>query len=196
MTRTPMHPRPLPLSLALLSLAVASLLSACDDGSRPAVDFSPTPASSPAPAAPRIGNRPAELSLQERRLPLTSVRECNLERANGTVFTGTPLPVARSASLVLSGWVVDAQRNSVPATVDVRLVGNTDNRAWKAQAHTGGRRDDVMKLLGGNAAYASPGFSVTLDPSALPPGTYRAYVVFDGGSGGKSCDNGRAITIE
>lgn len=196
MTRNPMHHRPLPLSLAMLSLAAVSLLAACSDSSRPVVDFSPTAGSAPVPATPRIGNRPVELSLQERRLPLAPVRECNLERVNGMIFSGAPVTVARSASVVLSGWVVDAGRNAIPATLDVRLVGNTDNRAWKAEAHTGAHRDDVRKLLGGNAAYGSPGFSVTLDPSALPPGTYRAYVVFDGGSGMKSCDNGRAVTIE
>lgn len=190
----PIYPRR--LSLVVLSLAVSSLLAACNNGSRPAADFSAAPASVKAPATPRIGDRPTELSLQERKLPLTSVRECNLERVNGKVFTGTPVAVARGASVVLSGWVVDAQRTSVPATLAVRLVGMTDNRAWKAEAHTGARRDDVKTLLGGNAAYASPGFAVTLDPSALPPGTYRAYVVFDGGSGTKSCDNGRGITIE
>jgi hypothetical protein len=187
---------PLSSCLLPLSLAASLLLAACNDNSSPTADFSPTPGSAPAPATPRLGNRPTELSLEERRMPLTAARECNLERVNGAIFSGTPVTVARSASVVLSGWVVDAEHTNVPATLAVRLVGNTDNRAWKAEAHTGGHREDVKTLLGGNAAYASPGFSVTIDPSALPPGTYRAYVVFDGGSGARSCDNGRAVTIE
>lgn len=198
MTLKSLRSRALPFSMALLSLATLSLLAACNDHSNPNVDFSPPANSSTAPAAAAAptGTRPTELTLQERKLPLTSVRDCNLERANGKVFSGTPMTVARDASVVLSGWVADVQGGNVPATLDVRLVGNTDNRAWKAQAHTGGRRDDVKALLGGNAAFASPGFSVTLDASALPPGSYRAYVVFDGGAGMKSCDNGRAITFE
>lgn len=196
MIRTTPKSRRVPLSLALLSLAATSLLAACN---KPATDFSATSSAEvpPPPAAtPRIGSRPAELSLQERRTSLTVVRECNLERANGAIFTGAPATLARSASVVLSGWVADVRGNAVPATVDVRLVGQTDNRAWKVQANTGARRDDVRKLLGGAEAYAAPGFAVTLDPSALPPGTYRAYLVFDGGSGAMVCDNGRAITLE
>lgn len=186
-----------PMSMAALLLLAMSLLSACNDNSNPAVDFAPPAGSTSANAnAPRIGNRPAELSLEERRQPLTPVRECNLERVNGTVFAGAPVTVARNASVVLSGWVADVQGGNVPATLDVRLVGSADNRAWKVQAHTGGRRDDVKALLGGNAAYASPGFAVTLDPSALPPGSYRTYVVFAADSGAKSCDNGRALTLE
>ena len=196
MIRNRMHIHPVSVSFAMLALALSALLAGCDDSSRTAADFSPIPASTSAPVAGHIGDRPTELSLRERRLPLTSVRECNLERVNGKIFTGTPVTVERSASVVLSGWVVDAARTTVPADLAVRLVGMSDNRAWKVSAHTGGRREDVRKLLGGNAAYANAGFAATLDPSALPPGTYRAYVVFDGGSGTRSCDNGRGITIQ
>lgn len=178
------------LSLSVLSLAMFSLLGACDDGSKSASGDA-----SPRPSLPNaIGT--SELSAQERRVPLTAVRECNLERVNGTPFSGAPVSVARSGSVVLSGWAVDAGGSEVPSTLDVRLVSKTDNRAWKAQAHTGGARADVKALLGGSAAFANPGFAATLDPSMLPPGTYRAYVVFESSSGEKSCDNGRSITVE
>jgi len=197
MNPRPLHSRVSPPSIAALSLLAMSLLSACNEHSNPSVDFSPPPGATTANANPvRIGERPAELSLAERRQPLTPVRDCNLERVNGTVFSGSPVTVARDASVVLSGWVADVQGGNVPATLDLRLVGSADNRAWKVQAHAGGRRDDVKALLGGNAAYASPAFAVTLDPSALPPGTYRAYVVFASGSEMKSCDNGRSIALE
>jgi len=172
----------------MLSVLALTLLAACDDGSKPAANL---PAATAAAAA-----RPTELSMQERSVPLAAVHECNLERVNGTAFTAAPATVARSGSAVVSGWIVDAGRGNVPATVDLRLVDGTDNRMWKAGGHTGGARADVKALLGGNAAFANAGFAVTLDPSTLPPGTYRAYVVFDGAGGAKSCDNGRTITIE
>lgn len=175
-------------SLTMLSLATLTLLAACDDGSKPAANL-------PAPAAATT-IRPTELSMKERDMPLNAVHECNLERVNGKAFTGAPATVARSGNVVLSGWVADAARGSVPATVELRMVDKSDNRTWKAAGRTGGARADVKALLGGDAALAKAGFAVTLDPSTLPPGTYRAYLVFDGDAGAKSCDNGRTITIE
>jgi hypothetical protein len=181
------------------SLLLGSLLlSGCSEPSQPAAVTEP-PAAEAASTPPAVVDdsvAPAELSLDERRLPMVAVTSCNLERANKVVFSGAPLEVSKSGGPVrVSGWIADQAAGSVPAKGDLRMVGVQDNRAWKFGVETGGNRGDVVKLLGGEAAYASSGFGATVDFSGMPSGSYRMYTVFTGSDGLKVCDNGRSITL-
>lgn len=181
----------------LASAALVVLLSACNEPAKPATDFSVEAEHANTAAGPKAieGTAPVELPLDERKLSVTAVRECNLERANGKVFSGQPLEVSKGAAVILSGWVASADQKNVPATVDLRFVNTVDNRAWKTSTQTGGAREDVKKLLGGEAGFANPGYSVVLNASSMPTGTYRVYAVFREGEILKSCDNGRSITV-
>ena len=182
----------------------AALLGACAEPQQPATAGAPN---EPTPQAADSGSfaasetvslsEPAELSLEERRLQLTAHTACNLERANGAVFTGVPVEVLKSSpALRLSGWAANSENQSVPAQLDVRMVSADDNRAWKVAATTGGQRDDVVKLLGGNAAFASAGFATTMSVAPLPVGTYRLYIVYEDSGNLRVCDNGRAVVIK
>lgn len=123
------------------------------------------------------------------------MRECNLERIDGRLFSATPIDVTKSDAIILSGWIASAETQDVPPEVSIRLVSITDNRAWSVSGKTGDSREDVRTLLGGDAAYAGAGFSVVLDPASMPADTYRLFAVFSAGGSLKSCDNGRSIRI-
>lgn len=178
-----------------------ALLTGCSEPDQPAaVSGSPpgegVPAALPAPAAAVELTAPVELSLEERRQPMTAETSCNLERVNKIVFTGSVIEISKSGGEVrVSGWVADQVARGVPASADVRMVGVQDNRAWKLGVKTGVARGDVVKLLGGEGAYINAGYGVSADFSAMPTGSYRMYTVFNGSDGLKVCDNGRSITL-
>ena len=91
--------------------------------------------------------------------------------------------------------MADRELGSIPGEAELRLISATDNRAWEAKVSPALPRADVQKLLGGNVAYANPGYSVTLDVSGLPSGRYRLYTVFPSSDELRACDNGRVISI-
>ena len=181
------------LGVAVLGFA----LPACGNFSSPVIDFSPVVEQSGQPThEPKTGDSaPVEIALAERKRPLVAIRECNLERIDGQLFSALPVEVAKSDSVTLSGWIASTEAKSVPGILQIRLVNVTDNRAWAIAGDTGQSRDDVRKLLGGDGAYAGAGFSLKLDASSIPEGTYRLFTVFEEGDSLKSCDNGRSIRI-
>lgn len=184
-----------PISTVML----VCVLTACSEPADKQVDFSVPAdqnAASSAPADYPSGTvLPAQISYEDRRVPLVATKECNLERANGVVFAGEPITASRAGPLRLSGWVADTEQNIIPATADLRFTGTADNRAWKVAIQPGSKRDDVVALLGGNTAFANSGYGVEVDVRGLPAGSYRMFVVYSAGSGRKSCDNGRSIVI-
>jgi hypothetical protein len=182
------------LSRSFFCIAIIAALAACNDDSREAADFSPGTQETPAPPAEPAGTAPAELSQEERSLPLVAGGECNLERLDGERFAGEPMK-APAATVNLSGWLADTRSRQIPQSFELRMVEAQSNRAWKVQGQTGTEREDVQALLGGEPGFAHAGYSVAVDTSALPQGTYRMYVVFDGGSGLVSCDNGRSLVV-
>ncbi len=160
------------------------------DAPRPADPQAATPAAAPDSLAP------VEVPLEERRMTLVPEKNCNLERANNKVFTGVPIEVSKASGQVpVSGWVANGQSASVPAQAELRLVSSADNRAWKVGVNTGGKREDVVKLLGGDPGYAGTGFVATVSVSNLPVGQYRMYTVYTEGGSLKVCDNGRTILL-
>ena len=189
---------------SVASVLSAALLAGCSEPQQP------VPAGAPEESSPQVaahtqaamdsafaGIAPTELNIDERRLGLTPDKACNLERANGTVFSGTPVEVSKSApGLSLSGWVANKDQRTVPAAVDLRLISIDDNRAWKVGLKTGGKRDDVVALLGGDQAFANAGYSVSMTIAPLPVGTYRLYSVFGEAGALKVCDNGRSIVVK
>ncbi len=166
------------------------------------------PPANPSPDAPRSADpqamasaatdslAPVEVPLEERRATLVPEKNCNLERADNKVFTGAPIAVSKASGQVrVSGWLANGQTASVPAQAELRLVSSTGNRAWKASLNTGGKRDDVVKLLGGDPGYAGSGFVASVSVSNLPADQYRMYMVFNEGGSFKVCDNGRSILL-
>jgi len=179
--------------LAMTGLATALLLCACKEPSKPA-DFAAEPDQAAIKAAPQ-GVAPVEVLAEEAKQPLAPVKECNLERANGQTFGAQPVAVAADATITLTGWLADAAARRAPGTFEVRMVHQGESHNFKVPAKTGGARPDVRTLLGGDAGFSSTGYSLAINPSALPTGPYRLYVVFQGADGLKVCDNGRAIEI-
>lgn len=185
-------------ALTLSLLAAACALSACKEPQQPA-DFTPEPGQAattvaPAAAAPSA-NAPIELTYDQRRLPLVAGLRCNLERVNGAMFAGTPVPVSKSGSVRLSGWLADVDAKRVPAAFDLRLVNTENQRVWKLPTRPAGARQDVQALLGGDAAFAAPGYASEFSVGALPEGTYRVYAVLEEGGKGLACDNGRSVVV-
>ena len=181
-------------------LLLGSMLFGCTEPGKPPVNSSPDaprPADPQAAApAPTDSLAPVEVPLEERRAKLLPEKNCNLERADNKVFTGAPIEVSKASGQVrVSGWLANGQTAAVPAEAELRLVSGADNRAWKVAIKTGGKRDDVVKLLGGDPGYASSGFVVTVSVSSLPMGPYRMYTVFNESGSLKACDNGRSILI-
>lgn len=179
----------------VLTVAFVCLLGACSEPGKDA-DFSPEPdqaALSTTPAAPPAGKAMSELTYDERKLPLAAGGRCNLERANGRLFANGPIDAAKGHTLTLTGWVANVEKRQIPASVDIRLVAS-NSRVWKIPAPTGIARADVQSLLGGDAAFAKPGYSVDFNV-AVPAGVYRTYVVFKDGDTLLACDNGRAIRV-
>jgi hypothetical protein len=184
------------VKLVVAPMLLLGLISACSEPEKPK-DFSAN-ADQPgtASSAPAASNAlvPSELTYDQRKIPLHAGGKCNLERGNGRLFASVPLEASRDLPLMLVGWVANVEGGSIPATVDIRLVA-PDSRVWKITAPTGGARPDVTKLLGGDGAFANPGYAAEINLSNVPVGTYRSYVVFQDGQELKSCDNGRAIVI-
>lgn len=179
-------------SLLLLAVVAGSLLVACNEPSKQ-TDFSPE-ADRSGDAPGTAGIAASELVYDQRKVPLVAGGKCNLERANGKLFAGTPLEVPKGSLLTYVGWVANTDAMSIPASVDLRFVAG-DSRVWKATVQPGLARADVAALLGGDPAYAKPGFSATINIGSMPAGAYRSYIVFQDGEVLRSCDNGRAISI-
>lgn len=182
-------------------LLLGSLLFGCTEPGKPPANPSPD---APRPAdpqtvAPAAGTDalvPVEVLLEERRATLLPEKNCNLERTDNKVFTGTPIEVSKASGQVrVSGWVANGQSASVPAQAELRLISGADSRAWKVGFNTGGKRDDVVKLLGGDPGYSGSGFVATVSVSNLPAGQYRMYMVFNEGGSLKVCDNGRSMLV-
>src|SRR5690606_34329404 len=157
-----------PVSTAML----VCVLTACSEPTDKQVDFSvpagQNAASSASADYPGGTVLPAQVSYEDRRVPLVATKECNLERANGVVFAGEPISASRAEPLRLSGWVADTERNIVPEAADLRFTGIADNRAWKVAIQPGSKREDVVALLGGNIAFANSGYGVEVDVRGLP----------------------------
>ena len=173
------------------------LLAACSEPNPPAQadDAAAAPAASNPATDAAFGSVPlVELTYDQRREPLLPAKDCNLERADGAVFTGEPARIAAGSALQLSGWVADRAAGTVPKEAYVRLVG-ADSRVWRVAVQPQLKRADVQALLGGDDAFASAGYSATLDTARLPAGNYRMYTVYQGTGGLMACDNGRALVI-
>ena len=138
---------------------------------------------------------PNELTYDQRRERLLPAQDCNLERANGAVFNGSPVQLRAGETLQLSGWVADKASGVVPGEASLRMVRPEDSRAWTVAIEPASERSDVQALLGGDAAFAASGFSVVIDTSGLPAGKYRVYTVYQREGNLMSCDNGRAFAI-
>lgn len=179
-------------------LLLAGVLSGCSEPKQPESSAAPAATTASADgvqAAPGVA--PVELNIDERRVPLSAAKACNLERADGVLFSAQPIEVSKAttSTMRLTGWLANVEQRTVPGLAELRLT-STDKRVWRVAIETGGKRDDVMALLGGDAAFANPGFSATVNIGSLPVNSYRVYLVFAEGEAFRSCDNGRAIVIK
>ncbi|TAM36275.1 MAG: hypothetical protein EPN56_04660 [Rhodanobacter sp.] len=121
---------------------------------------------------------------------------CNIERIDGEVF-GTTAHRTPKRVIAISGWLVDQATRSVPQSVSLAIdVAKGDSRAWTAAVTPSIDRPDVVKILGGNAAYRRSGFEVKLDRSVLADGEYRLQIRYSLDGRDFLCDNGRSIELD
>lgn len=185
------------------ALLVTALLTGCNDKA-PATDETPSaPAAAastvttPPPAVVVDPTLPVELSLTERRAVTTPAKTCNIETVGGNKFTAGTVEVQKGAPAVqVNGWLADADQHNVPATAYLQLDSADKAHGWRVAFKTGVKRNDVIKNMGGDAAYASAGYSALANLGSLPSGSYHTFIVFGDVGALKACDNGRTISVK
>lgn len=182
----------------ILYFVMIGLLAGCQKPPETSVRPDTGTAAKPMPATvENFGVSPTQLGDAERSLKLVPITTCNLERLDGVAFTVEPTQISRTSDQIrLSGWLANADQQTVPPAAQIRLNNTETHSVWRVGVETGGKRDDVMTLLGGNPAFATPGFSVVINTQDLPAGRYRAYIVFPEGNVTKVCDNGRTLNLQ
>lgn len=111
--------------------------------------------------AARVGSIPARKS-----------KYCNLDKVSDQIADNAPVDhigVAR-----FSGWAADTETGMVPRKVQLILMGARD---YAVEADTGGSRPDVAAGLD-VPAFASSGFLVNAQMSAVPVGDYKVALVY------------------
>lgn len=179
------------------ALAAACVLTACKEPSPP-IDFAPMPAANvtiyglPVPT----DKSPVEMGVAERTVPLRKGGPCNFERIGTTPVGVQPFALSKANPAVVEGWIVDTEAKNVPRNVHLRFVlMNGTGQTWKSPVAANLEREDVQKLVGGDARYRMSGYSTQIDFATLPDGLYRTYAVFVRNDVLFVCDNGRAITL-
>lgn len=119
-----------------------------------------------------------------------TIDTCNLDAVNDKPTGSEPLPHASTATF--SGWVASAQANSVPAGVQLVLQGPHD---YAVNAATGMPRPDVAKA-NNRPAWATAGYSVKADLSAVVPGIYTPVLEFSTDGKSMLCVAQHKLTIQ
>lgn len=178
-------------SLLLAPAALALLLSACTEPQAPApVEQSPASVQpEPAESAPALPKANA-LDAAAKEQPLVVAGECNIESAAGQLFTGTSLPVDDKSKLKITGWLKPGADGAAIAEPALRIESADKSQIWQHPVRLSVARDDVA--VNGAAA----GFELDVDASDIPTGNYHLYLVFKGGQGLGSCDNGRYVDLK
>lgn len=189
------------LPKVLLATAVTlSLVAGCNrpepTQEAPAGSAAPTPGTDHAVAEKPPGRVPAALGAAQIARPLEQVKSCNLERVDGKMFGAEPAAAARSGSLFLSGWLVDAERKETPAQATLRFAQTGGGGTWELPLEAWHERADVANGFGDAPSLLRSGFSVNADLRGMPEAAYRLYLVYADGDALKVCDNGRVLLLK
>lgn len=175
-------PRTSTLAMIMPTCALMLVLAGCGDS---------TPLSSDTSAGsytPSTGAFAAISAPSSRNI--ATVNTCNLDAVDDKPAGSGPLQHGSVATF--AGWAADAGSGSVPVGVQVVLKGAHD---YAVNAATGAPRPDVASASN-RPGWATAGYSVKADLSAVAPGTYTPVLEF--GIGGKSlrCTTPHPLTIQ
>ena len=184
----------------MLALAVTTIvLSACHEPVQTQANSMPPTSGSTLDkvSAPplTVANTLHALSTANASLPLRPAHGCNIERVDRESYAAL-VSGTRGESIVLSGWVINPLKQSVPNDAVLRvenLVGPF--AAWSTQLDPHIMRSDVAQAEGGNAAYLRSGFAITLSTTGLPAGNYHLFIQYNANGKTYACDNGRKLQL-
>ncbi len=117
--------------------------------------------------------------------------KCNIESADGRMFSAEPLVIENKASAKVTGWLLANEQGAAPAEPVLRIESSDKSQVWQLPLQLVIARDD----LGGSAG-ATPGFEAAFDASTIPAGRYHLYLAFRGESALMACDNGRHVELK
>ena len=191
MTTLPRKPSQRVARAVAISVASA-ILAAC----------SPTEpvASAPPAAVPDVVEAPvvivpgvlASAALDVER---NEISTCNIEAIDGRPFAGEPLEVPGAGRFLLGGFLFDADTQSVPDNLRMRLVSSDQKSAWETEVEGRLDRPGLPEFLGiGNWALRS-GFMQEVQVGKLAPDRYHLEVSFERDGKRYVCDNGRDILV-
>ena len=178
------------------SILIAVLVLACGACREPnvPVDGAAAPAATPAAVAGGASAPAAApvASAYAAETPFAADTLCNIEFLGDQAFGSPALVLSEPAQL--RGWLGDGQ-GGTPASVELRFANADDFVQAQLPVRLGEPRDDVVSAFPGKSGLANSGFSIAMDPSVLPAGTWHVYLVYTGNGTPKACDNGRTITV-
>lgn len=187
----------------MAALAVASTLVACsekmDDASRPAPAAPAADAAvkAPAPTAPGTPFQSAEATPDAIAAALTG-GVCSVENVV-TVPDETASPgdrpntykATRDVGYRIVGFVVNKERGTVPANVELVLSGVN---SYRVPVQTGRPRGDVADYFK-NPAFAKAGYMVDVAFSQVQPGDYALYFAENENGTTSYCATNQSITV-
>lgn len=185
-------------AVALIVFA-ALALGACG-GEVPAPSTSsptPSPPVASATSAPpaytsstgRFAPFPAEKFDQVAR----SVGDCNVDAVDDRPVSGAS--VQRGATATFTGWAADSATRTHPDTVQLVLRSTEGRGDFAVEAATGAMRSDVVAARH-VPEFATSGWAVQANLSAVPPGRYQAVLVYEVAGQLLSCDPHHDFTVE
>jgi hypothetical protein len=180
-----------------LAVIATCLVAACKEpNSAPAQGAAPSSAQAATASTPaNAGLRPQELGADASKAELKPDTLCNLERIDNELLgSSVPFTPADLHHAVLTGWMGDESSKALPhdTALMIRQIGS--GRVWQLPLDLTVQRADVATATGA-AALKMSGFTLDVDFSALPPGSYRMVLVHDRDGGRYACDNGRDLKI-
>jgi len=185
-------------SRSALAIALALALAACSPsqpesgaaapGATPAAAPEAAPAATAAPVAGVLAEAPLEVGR-------TEIKTCNIEAIDGKHWESAPLPVAAGASFLLGGFLFDEPKQSVPATLTMRLVSQDQKHAWETPVLDKLDRPGLPEFLKVGDWALRSGFQQQVQLGSLPQGRYHLEVSFERDGERFVCDNGRDIEV-
>lgn len=199
--------------VCLVPVAAALLLAGCGDShplpqspsaaSGPA-SASTAPAATPAPGLTQThatSAAPAYVSAAGAFAPAATamagnaarvVDDCNVDSIDGKPIEGVSL--ARTSGAVFAGWAADSATSAVPNQVRLVLKNIHGGQDFAVEIATGEARPDVAQVRK-VPAFATSGWSVDANLSAVAPGRYDTVLHYRIGGKPVTCDPHHAVTI-
>lgn len=174
---------------ALLSVGAAAFaLAACGDSTPEAGGISQQIDAQAQSRAPSTGSF-KRIAVDALPKDARAMPDCNIDTIDGNPAGGVTLDHA--AKPVFAGWAADTISKSVPRTVKIVLKGAQD---YAVDAATGYSRNDVAKAQK-QPAFATSGYQLRADLSAVPAGGYLLVLFYDTHGEHLTCDPKKSLTV-